>query len=496
MIRHLLLALALVLPLHPAQAEFTFQCTISAPQPWLGQAILWHLSSAGPGPDLPVIAPDQLAPDWYIYDQNAAASTDNAGHAAASSDITLYPMRAGELPLPSVHAGRASCPAMAVNIADHAPGQPAMIVTAHLDPPHPYVGQRTHITFDISYAGDLTWDSVIAQSPNTLLTPLDIPFPQQTQLGPTTNPRQFARQFAWTILPLSAGILRVHFSRLAARRSGPIEIFPAPQDLQIPVRAVPAFWPAGGWIGAPSATLLAATQQINTGQTGLLRLELSDTGLTREMVAHLFVAQATAPGLHFDPPLIRRIPADYQSLEDVWQIDLPFKALQPGDFQYPRFRLPYFDPQTGAPRAVFVQPGMLHVTDPLREISDKIIAVSATLFLAALLAFYLRRLMMTAHARARLRGAPTARRLRDLWLAWPPVSAAAARAKPATLRQWLAQHGATHEHDAALMDIAAKIERQLYGPTPDDDLAAPQAEQVAALITRPKNAKAERRAGA
>ncbi|MDR3683491.1 MAG: hypothetical protein P4L11_07170 [Geothrix sp.] len=479
MIRHLLLALALVLPLHPAQAQFTFQCGISAPQPWLGQAILWHLSSTGAGSGLPIIAPDQLAPDWYIYDQNASASTDNTGHAAASSDITLYPMRTGELTLPSVHAGGASCPAMAVNIAGHAPGQPAMIVTAHLDPPHPYVGQRTHITFDISYAGDLTWDSVIAQSPNTLLTPLDIPYPQQTQLGPTTN----LRQFAWTILPLSAGIARVQFSRLSARRDGPIEIFPAPQDLQIPVRAVPAFWPTGGLIGAPSATLLAASPQLNIGQTGLLRLELSDTGLTRERVAHLFVTQATAPGLQFDPPLIRRMPTDYESLEDVWQIDLPFKAMQPGDFQYPKFRLPYFDPQSGAPRAVFLQPGILHVADPLRVILHKIIAVAAALFLAALAAFYLRRRMLTARARARLRGAQTVAQLRDLWLAWPPV-AAAARAKPTTLRQWLTQHGATHAHDAALMDLAAKIERQLYGPAPDGELAAPQAEQVAALITR------------
>lgn len=454
-----------------AHANPGLRCVIDAPHRWLGQAVTWHLRRDGAGSPLPEIMPSQLAPDWHIAYQSESRWTDAQGRARESAEITLYPMRAGILALPAVRAGGTICPPRDLTIAAHAPGQPGMTVTTRLDPPHPYRGQAVFLTMDIAYAGDLTWDSVTPHSTNAELRPIHVA--QGKQTGPLIN----VRHFAWTILPLKSGRLTVRFGRLTARHAGPIEIWPAPPSVQVNVRAVPAFMPADSLIGAPTATILAASHRLDIGGTGLLAVRLSGVGLTRPTVAAVFDPPPISPGLRFGPPLITRATSDDGALVDVWKIDLPFKAVRAGHLTYPRLRIDYFDPLDGVPRAIFLQPRSLRVGDPMRREIGIAVMVAAVILLSLVTGWFgvraAWRLMLVARARARLRKASTAMQARDLLLSSPGVPPSA------TLRQWLNR---TAPADPGMTAVIAQIEHELYGLGGSNRLSQTHAEALARQI--------------
>jgi hypothetical protein len=284
---------------------------------------------------------------------------------------------------------------------------------------------------DIAYPGDLTWDAVTLDSRHAEIRPIEIAYGRQTDRGAIMN----VRHFAWTILPLTPGPLTLRFGRLTARHAGPIEIIPAPPPVRIDVRAVPGFMPADSVIGRPAATILYASHRLNVGQTGLLSLQLSGIGLIRPMVAAVFDPPPKSPGLRFDPPLIRRMLTSNDSLTNVWRIDLTFRTMHAGHVVYPRLRISYFDPMDGVPRAIFVRPRSLRIADPMRRRIELAIAVSVVIFLSGVIGWFgvraVRREILIARARARLRDARTAVQARDILLSWPFAP------KSATLRKWL-----------------------------------------------------------
>ena len=456
-IRHLFCAAALLQCVPATAAVLT--CRSEPVHPVLGQPVLWRIRGLDLPQPLPDWRPGDFGEDWLLHGQSTSRSADARGHTLQSAEITLYPMASGELKLPSLDIGGLHCAATQINVAAHAPGEAALHMASRTVPAQPMVGQMTRIELDLGGPGGLVWESIAAHAANASLREL----PTIDTASSVRGDAATQLRYAWDLLPLRPGSLEMHFGLLKARRFGHLMIYP-PSRLVLQVRPLPAFWPVGLPVGRPQFLAPSAPRQLHVGGLGILRVRLLAVGLSAQMLESMVAASEVPDGLNMYPPRIRQLDEPDQGLQQIWQIDWPFRVERVGPMRYPALHLPYEDPVLGAPQVADVSWGGVHVDDPgalrLR------LWVLAILFFVGLsaVAGSVYKVFKTSREKRRWAAIGLDQDVRTLCAHWA-MTRIGSQNPASTLRMWL-----TRQADGGLpisqrhVMLVEEIERRQYGP--------------------------------
>ncbi|WP_233224550.1 hypothetical protein [Thiomonas sp. X19] len=421
----------------------------------------WRIEATDLPQQLPTWTAADFGSDWLLHAQSASQSSDGKGHSTQSAEVTLYPMRSGELRLPPLSLGARHCAISSVGVAEHAPGEPALQVSTRIEPAQPVTGQVARIELDVAGPGGLNWEPVAALSTDARLRELPTLDTNISMHGE----RLPLQRHTWALLPLRAGKLDVRFSLLKATRFGELEIYASPV-LPVQVRPLPAYWPAD----LPVGPLLFQTQPAPTtlvlGQSGGLRFELSAAGLDSRAIGRLLATTSQSGVLKMYPPRMRQMPGASSSLDQTWQIAWPFRVERAGAILYPQVRIPYYDPQLGAPRIALIAWGLAKAQDlrPLHLALGLLAAVALLLTLAGLRWAW----CTLQHAKRRNFWRRIAKDHDQIALLVLWTKARRTRpdhdASKMTIRTWLTQEQGAHRGiDAAHWRLAEQIEKYRYG---------------------------------
>lgn len=452
-------------PLVPFARAATLSCQVEPAQPILGQPVRWQLRATDSPQTLPTWTAANFGPDWLLHAQSTSSSGDGKGHSTQVAEVTLYPMRSGELALPALELAGSRCAVQAVQVASHAPGEQPLYLATHINPAQPMVGEPVRIELDVDSAGGLSWDPIAAEAADASLRSL----PTLATAVEVEGGSVPVERHAWSLLPWRAGETHVHFPKIAARRFGQLLIYP-PQSLELRVRLLPAYWPANLPVGRPQIALQPAPQSLRIGQAAVLRFLIRAPGLTARMLGQILDRQATPEGLRFHAPRIHPVLGPSGEGDGRWQVDWPLRAISRGliHIHYPLLRIPYMDPQLAAPQLAQASWGRVQVTDP-RPRNLLVGLMGATALLAGLA---LARFAYCAlcQGRKRLKWARLAQNqdvegLNQLWeqsRGRYPSHAGQAH----TLRAWLEQQAETVPGVAKELNaLLARAEVQRYGPS-------------------------------
>ena len=429
------------------------RCGIDPPHPVLGRRATWTLTARDLRQPLPAFTAAQFAPDWLLQDQQGSSGSV-AGHREQALQLTLYPLRAGRLPLPAVAAG-GGCAQRSVVVADHAPGETALSWRTRMVPARPYRLESVRIELIVPGSSDLAWDPPEARSDALLLTPLG----SQSRSETVDGRRQLAQVFRWDALPLRSGPVQIDFGVARAHAFGSLRVY-APPPLRFDVRALPLWWPADGLVGRPTIDRVQAPDRWPLGRTAVWRLRLRGAGLDRRQ-ARAVLDRWSARW----PRDLGLATLDLRAGEvlGAWNVTVFFRPERGGRLLAPPLRVDWFDPRSGLPAVLAWTPPSVEVDDPrparlawgLGGTAAMLVALFA--LRAAVLCRRRRRLLARRlHAIATADGADA---LRRAWLALLPPTGAAA-----TLEGWL--DAAPAGRDPAVRAAAVALEHALYSPQP------------------------------
>lgn len=435
-------------------------CRVLPKAPLLGQPVSWTVAARGL-PPLPSVSAAGLGADWLLQGQTSEGGSGPGGTTTQTLSLTLYPLRAGTLTLPAMAAGTRRCPARALRVADHAPGQPAQTIAAHVEPAQAMVGQPLRLVLDIGTSTVPSWQDVEVRASGALLGPPSLTTARID--GPDGASIPVQRE-TWPLTPLHDGALDIAFGPLRATPLGQLVVFPGP-TLRLAVRPLPAFWPPDAPVGHARLVADPAPAALPLRASGELRATLSGAQVGRDALLRSVGATAAPDGMRLYAARVVAVDGGADQAAPSWRITLPYRVLRGGVVAYPTLAVPYFDPVRGAPGLATAQWGRVTVHDPRPMRLAAAVGLTGGLVLALALARLAARRLRAALCRARW--ARIARRgdtdrLLALW------QAAIARGAPdaVTLRSWVASRrcGRRPLGLDALDRLVDAIERDRYGP--------------------------------
>ncbi len=405
-------------------------CRVRPAQPVLGHVVHWDIH-ARDLPPLPLVRAGQLGADWLLQGQAGEASSAD-GHSTQTLRLRLYPMSAGVLRLPELRAGRGVCASRTLRVlqarAGHRPLYMAARLRGHVR--EATVGQALRIELDVAAGGGLAWQAVSVHTDDGVVHALGTLDTRAAARGGIEVQRQ-----SWSFTPTRAGEITLRFGLLRGTRLGKLLVVPV-APLRWRVRPLPAYWPPGAPVGHARLRVLPAPASLELGDAAVLRARLSGVQLGRGEWLRLLDAEARASGLRVGAPRLRRVFDAAQGPAPAWDIEWPVHARRAGRLRYPRLRLPYYDPERGAPGLALADWGTVRVRDPRpRRIALALLAVAG---LVAALALLRQGVLFARCALCRFRWRRIARRgdareLRRLWR----QARARGQAPAATLRAWV-----------------------------------------------------------
>ncbi len=419
----------------PARAEAPVRrqqpslvCSVRPAQPVLGHVVHWDIH-ARDLPPLPLLQAAQFGADWLLQGQ-AGEGSSGSGHSTQTLRLRLYPLAAGILRLPELRAGVRACAPRGLRVLDARAGHRPLYIAERLRTTGSTVGQALRIELEVAAGGGLSWQETSVHTDDGVLRALGTLDTRIAARGGIEVQRQ-----SWSFTPTRAGEVTLRFGLLRGRRLGEELVLPV-APLRWIVRPLPAYWPQGAPVGHPSLQLQPAPASLDLGGGGVLRARVRGVQLGRAEWLRLLHAEAHAAGLRMGTPRLRRVFDPALGPAPAWDIEWPVHARRAGRLRYPRLRLPYYDPERGAPGLAVADWGRVRVRDPRpRRIALALLFVAG---LVASLALLRQTLLFARLALCRARWRRIARRgdageLQRLWR----QARAGGQTRAATLRAWV-----------------------------------------------------------
>ncbi len=343
---YLLLLLSLWLPpLSAAQLTAALDKKISP----MGEPLHLRITSAATLSELD-LAP--LKNNFEVFSQEASNSSRN-GRAQSTLDVTLYPLRSGQLTLPSLTLGNAHTRALSVEIP------PAQVsLRTLLTPSVPMEREPALLLLEIRDDGSLNWSMPTQlDAPHIALRPL----PEQQREEQHDGATSIVHEYRWRVLPLKSESLSINFGMLDANKFGQRLRFPL-SAVSFRVQAAPAYLPLYLPIGKPTLRTDTLPKRIFAGQPVAWTMDIQAPGLSAEGALKL-LQYDTPRGLRFYPPSVTPITRDGN---DALRLTLTFVAERDAQL-FPALSLAYYDPQKQRIEALNIPAARIQVRDPLRE---------------------------------------------------------------------------------------------------------------------------------
>jgi len=268
-------------------------------------------------------------------------------------DVTLYPLRSGELDIPALALEKARSRALRVRVV------PADVsIRAWFPPVIPIAREATVLHLEIRDDGSVSWASPIE---------IDAPYAVVRALPETTRDEthngvpQKMHHHRWQILPLKEGSLTVHFGMLDAYRSAQRLRFPV-ENVSLGVRPAPAYLPLNLPIGRPMLRADPRPQRLIANRLQTWNLYVHAPGLSPEGLRSLL--QYSVPdGMTFYLPSITPVMLGDQ---EYLRVALSYTAIRTARV-FPEIRLPYFDVHNQRVETITLPASPVQIRDLARE---------------------------------------------------------------------------------------------------------------------------------
>lgn len=359
----------LVCSLISAFAYAEFSTRLNKTHARIGEPIQLRIISSAALTDAALIP---LQKDFEVFSQTINSSLIQ-GRERFIHDVTLYPLRAGNLIVPALLAGADRTRSLAIQI------EPSpILVHAWLPPKVPMEREPTTLHLQISDDGSVTWDTPIeVDAPHTTLHLVAEKTREELQSGST----RIVHEYRWLVLPLKAGSLKIDFGMLDAHKFGQRLRFPV-NAISFRVQAAPGYLPLHLPIGKPTIRLHKLPAHMVAGEPRMLTLDIYAPGLSPEGALKL-LRYRTPAGLRFYAPSIT--PITFDGLDGL-RFNLTFVPEYSAKV-FPSLHLPYFDIPRQRIEVISIPSVNIEVRSLVREKIIVYAVRSAGFFLLIVLAY-------------------------------------------------------------------------------------------------------------
>jgi hypothetical protein len=406
---------------------------------------------------------DQLKQDFNVYGVSSSTQTQIIKGRRVSQEtltLTLYPLRSGSLQLPALRYQGNKSAAILLQVRESGNQIPRVMFKSALDTSAPRVRQAATLSLEIYDDGSLQWNpprEVIADGAHqTLLAESQ----REERLDGVTYT---VHHYAWVLMPLREGGLKVAFPLLDAFKFG-TRLRYAVAPLWLNAAAVPAYLPVYVPIGKPDLEVEPLTDEIALNRPTNWRFSVQSRALGEEGLAKLLATLKSNQSFYFYPPEISAAARNREATAtQTLQVNVPFIALKTGNLTLPDIALPYYDPERMRVDAVRLAGTTITVFNPVWRTISRIALGVAGLLVVALLAYWItQQLRHAARRQKSLRAISGAKSADELRLALLNFDCATPRTKGMTLQQWLACMQRQNGRQQGLLEMVEKLQRAHY----------------------------------
>lgn len=477
-----------------ADARFTLKAdkkTIA-----LGEPLTVELRADDGREPLSGISLDQLKQNFNVYGISSNMQTQTRkGRTVSVESMTLilYPLRSGKLQLPALRYMKKASKALDISVTESGKNTLPVIFKTAIDVPSLQVRQAATLTLEIYDDGTLQWTV-----PGELLAAgahqRRLAESQREEMVEGT--RYTVHRYAWALMPLREGILKVEFPLLDAFKFGTRLRYPL-AALKFDVAAVPAYLPVHVHIGKLQVTSEALPDEIALDRPVNWTLTVKGSGLSEAGLAKLLSSIRGNETLRFYPPLITI--ADNERATTAAQtlrVTLPLVALQAGSLQLPEINLPYYDPASARIESIVIPGARIKVFNPLWLTVQKI-AVGLLLLIGVISLGYglLKHLRLALNRRRSLLAISRAVSADELHRALLNFNTGPSVMQCLTLQQWLQRMQLLYYDDERLAAVVLKLASMQYGADETDTRIPELAHDAAMLLNKLPRRKSSSRNG-
>ena len=466
-----------------AMAEVRFTIKADKQALVLGEPLSVELKAEDVREPLSSINLDKLKQDFNVYavSSNMQQQTRN-GRAVKSETmtLTLYPLRSGKLQLPALsYRGKRSQP-LRVSVLESGNKMSRVMFKRMLDTAQPQVRLAATLVLEIYDDGSLQW-SVPREIVATGAHQRRLAASQREEVLDGT--RYTVHRYAWALMPLREGSLKIEFAMLDAFKFGTRLRF-AVAPLLINAAPVPAYLPMHVPIGKPLLTLEPLSAEIAVDRPVNWSFAVQGSGISVEGMGKLLASLRSNESLRFYPPEISLADNDRATTAtQTLRVTLPFVPLRTGTLQLPEINLPYFDPASARVESVTMPRAQLEVFSPwwlaVKKVVLGLIALLVVIGAGYWLIKILRRFLKIRKSLLLLRSAKNTDELQRALLNFDNGKAVM---QNLTLQQWLQRMQIEYGADERLSVFVRQLEGKQYGAVDTKTGIAELAQELARLM--------------
>ena len=384
----LLLAVGMVWPV-VVTAESQFSLKADKKSLAMGEPLLLELKAEEVSEPLDSINLDKLKQNFNVFAISSNVKTKSVKGRTIRSEtmsLTLYPLRSGRLQLPAlIYRGKTS-KALTVLVSESSKHTQKVIFKTALDNESPHVRQAATLTLEIYDDGTLQWTApreIVAAGAH--LRRLD----ESQREEMVEGTRHTVHRYAWALMPLREGSLKVEFPLLDAFKFGTRLRYPV-APLKLLAAPVPAYLPVYVPIGRPQVLVEPLPQEVALDQPTNWTFTIQGSSISEEGVSKLLASISSNTDLHFYPLTIgkggnERVTTAIQTLK----VTIPFVPVRAGNIQLPALNIPYFNPSNLQVASVYIEGAHVDVFNPVWRTAQKVAVVLIVLIGLAGLGYWL-----------------------------------------------------------------------------------------------------------
>jgi len=323
-----------------------FGMTVKSGQVEFGKPVYIDLHTRYLQPYLSTLDLSPLDSDFVVE------TPDNVEHDTDGSQqswrIRLYPRRPGELWIPSLefHGSRTEpvrvIATPAIDRKDNAP----ILVSNEVGGTSVWINQAVQVNMQVESDSRYAWlDSETAQQDGIKIVAL----PQTRHARVQNGVRRTQHRIGWVLYPQTAGTITLQLPPVKYQRDGVITHWFYPPEIELHVRALPAFVPPTMPVGRMQLEVSMPDQLfLLKRELVFLSLRIRNEGPPGQYPSEVLRQLKSNQTVTFYPPREMTDENDSQTdngKEDRYQV--PFAPKIMGLISMPSVRLQYFDPSTG-----------------------------------------------------------------------------------------------------------------------------------------------------
>jgi hypothetical protein len=452
----------------------------------LGEALSVVVKAEDVREPLSSISLDKLKQDFNVYAVSGNVQQQNRKGRIVKSEmltLTMYPLRAGKLFVPALSYRGKSTQPLQVSVLESGKQVSRVLFKRRLDSAQPQVRQAATLVLEIYDDGSLQW-SVPQEITATGAHQRRLAESQREEVLEGT--RYTVHRYAWALMPLREGSLKIAFPMLDAFKFG-ARLRYAVAPLLLNAAPVPAYLPVHVPIGKPLLTMEALPAEIAVDRPVNWNFTVQSSGISVEGIGKLLASIRSNESLRFYPPEISQAGNERATTAtQTLRVTLPFVPLRTGTLQLPDIDLPYYDPAGARVESVSVQGAQFEVINPLWQSVQKI-ALGFIALLALVAASYsliktLRRILKIRLSLRVIRNAASAVELRCALLNFESEKALASNL---TLQQWLQRMQGIYGVDERLAALVQRLENMQYGADQTDAGIVGMAQETSRILHQP-----------